>query len=334
MITPKNDLLMKTTHLALLFFGLWLTALSLPGLAQETQSCLYYVHPKIRVTNRQFQPMTGLTIAIKADGTDQHAITWNGHLEAAADTVLALSPLALHQGLHTLSLYTPDYSPAEVALEWADDRTSGGVSSPLPMATVPTDDLASGDDCTCMRAAEATFSQLNLWLYLTDVGSGQPDITGSIDQGHSWESSVPETPDQPCSDLRLTFGRDIDEEVQVRITTDTVPASVARTAFDGFADSENAESTSLTAYPNPFSEVVTIRYVLEAPVPVKGAVYSLQGHRVAILVDEAMQKKGTYEVTFRPGALPNGTYFYRLQMGEKTKTCTLIYQGVTFKLQK
>ncbi|MES2774409.1 MAG: choice-of-anchor Q domain-containing protein [Bacteroidota bacterium] len=65
-------------------------------------------------------------------------------------------------------------------------------------------------------------------------------------------------------------------------------------------------------YPNPFSEVTTIRYTLVADGPVSLAVYNELGQRVATLAT-GRQLAGTHQVTFnaaKPGA---GIYRYSLQ---------------------
>ena len=66
-------------------------------------------------------------------------------------------------------------------------------------------------------------------------------------------------------------------------------------------------------FPNPFSASTTIRYSLPQPIRVRLKVFDVLGREVATLVD-AQQDGGLYEIPFEAGELPDGVYFYRLQL--------------------
>ena len=72
-------------------------------------------------------------------------------------------------------------------------------------------------------------------------------------------------------------------------------------------------------YPNPFNPTTTISYTLVRATSVRLRVYDMQGRLVSTLV-EAMQPSGTHTVSFDAGRLPSGSYFYRLELPEGTKT--------------
>ncbi len=78
-----------------------------------------------------------------------------------------------------------------------------------------------------------------------------------------------------------------------------------------------------TNYPNPFNPTTTISFSLPETQQVKLAIYSVDGRRVATLVD-AIRGPGRYEEVWtgqddRGRAVATGTYFYRLDAGPYCK---------------
>ena len=78
-------------------------------------------------------------------------------------------------------------------------------------------------------------------------------------------------------------------------------------------------------YPNPFNPLTTIRYNIQKSSNVILKVYNLTGQELETLVN-GCQMTGEHEITWQPGGLPNGIYFYRLQAGEFSETKKLILQ--------
>ena len=72
-------------------------------------------------------------------------------------------------------------------------------------------------------------------------------------------------------------------------------------------------------YPNPFNIRTIIRYALPKASNVSIEVYSLLGHKVAILVNGPVQA-GPQTVTWDASDFPSGLYFYRLRSGSKVLT--------------
>ncbi|MFA6979249.1 MAG: T9SS type A sorting domain-containing protein [Ignavibacteriaceae bacterium] len=68
-------------------------------------------------------------------------------------------------------------------------------------------------------------------------------------------------------------------------------------------------------YPNPFNPVTTINYSLPIDGKVMLVVYSINGEKIAELVNET-QAAGSYNIPFSATGLASGTYIYRLQAGE------------------
>ncbi len=79
------------------------------------------------------------------------------------------------------------------------------------------------------------------------------------------------------------------------------------------------------AFPNPFNPTTTIGYSLANSAEVTLDVYSLQGDRIARLVD-GLVSRGSHEVVFDATGLSSGTYLYTLEAeGQRqTKRLTLV----------
>jgi hypothetical protein len=77
-------------------------------------------------------------------------------------------------------------------------------------------------------------------------------------------------------------------------------------------------------YPNPFNPSTRISYELRNDAQVKLAIFDIAGREISRLVDQ-YQPKGTYAATWnssenRWGQVASGTYFARLQVGDKVAT--------------
>ncbi len=81
--------------------------------------------------------------------------------------------------------------------------------------------------------------------------------------------------------------------------------------------------TLLPNYPNPFSGATVLTYVLSEAAPVRLTVFDLLGREVETLVD-GFQPPGEHRVTFVAGALSDGVYLYRLVVGSRTFTRTMV----------
>jgi hypothetical protein len=76
-------------------------------------------------------------------------------------------------------------------------------------------------------------------------------------------------------------------------------------------------------YPNPFNPETQISYSLAKAGHVKLAVYNVMGQKVADLVDE-YKAANTYKVTLDASNLTSGVYFYRLEVGDFSKTMKMM----------
>ncbi|UCC78621.1 MAG: T9SS type A sorting domain-containing protein, partial [Candidatus Zixiibacteriota bacterium] len=80
---------------------------------------------------------------------------------------------------------------------------------------------------------------------------------------------------------------------------------------------------SISAYPNPFNAITTIRVALPEPGQVELTIYDLIGRQIGTLLDEYRQA-GIHTITFDASDLSSGVYFYRLQAGDKEETKKMV----------
>jgi|SaaInl7_200m_RNA_FD_contig_123_8341_length_2339_multi_10_in_0_out_0_1 hypothetical protein len=76
-------------------------------------------------------------------------------------------------------------------------------------------------------------------------------------------------------------------------------------------------------YPNPFNPETKISYSVAKAGHVKLAVYNVLGQKVADLVDD-VKVANTYKVNFDASNLTSGVYFYRLEVGDYSKTMKMM----------
>lgn len=76
-------------------------------------------------------------------------------------------------------------------------------------------------------------------------------------------------------------------------------------------------------YPNPFNPETVINFSISKPGLVKLSVYNVLGQKVADLVNEH-KTANTYKVNFDASNLASGVYFYRLEVGDYSKTMKMM----------
>ncbi|MEM1041499.1 MAG: PQQ-dependent sugar dehydrogenase [Bacteroidota bacterium] len=95
-------------------------------------------------------------------------------------------------------------------------------------------------------------------------------------------------------------------------------AGAARLTAAGAA----ADGAVLAAFPTPFAEQTTVRYALDAPGPVRLAVYDVLGREVAVLA-EGRAGAGRHEAVFEAARLPSGVYLVRLDAAGTVRTASV-----------
>ena len=69
---------------------------------------------------------------------------------------------------------------------------------------------------------------------------------------------------------------------------------------------------NMNAYPNPFSDKISISYTVDQPTDVKLSVYDMYGKEIEILVNQK-QLNNDYNIEWDGSAFPNGVYFINMQ---------------------
>ncbi len=88
-------------------------------------------------------------------------------------------------------------------------------------------------------------------------------------------------------------------------------------------DESMCEGIKLTYHPNPFSELLITNYELLMPSRVKIEIFNSIGNKITTLVDE-WQEAGNHQTEFKAEGLPQGMYYYTVQIGEKRESGKLI----------
>ncbi len=73
-------------------------------------------------------------------------------------------------------------------------------------------------------------------------------------------------------------------------------------------------------YPNPFNPATRITFELPETSVVQLEVYTMQGRRVAVPVQQQTMQAGTHTITFNARHLASGMYLYRMKAGSFTQT--------------
>lgn len=110
------------------------------------------------------------------------------------------------------------------------------------------------------------------------------------------------------------------------ITNGSLELTNPLTAVSGQEPNPNATSIWLSdAIPNPTDGSALIRFELQKDEQnVSLFVSDVRGTRVATLIDGKGMVAGSHDITFDPGMLPNGVYYYTIIIGSTTQTRKLV----------
>lgn len=81
-----------------------------------------------------------------------------------------------------------------------------------------------------------------------------------------------------------------------------------------------AKGSSISSYPNPFSNSTTISFTAEESGPTSLKVYDLTGREVATLFEGNVEAGAQYAETFKASNKKGGVYIYRLVNGNTIKS--------------
>lgn len=148
------------------------------------------------------------------------------------------------------------------------------------------------------------------------VDSGQPAFIGQRVNGYNFNGLIDEV---RVYDRALTEA-EIEADMQSAIGDTALTAVPDRPGSGGIGAGFALDAV----HPNPFNARTSIRYVLPREAEVRLEVYSVEGERVAVLVDQ-VQGPGAHEAAFEPGRLARGAYLLRLRAGAFTASQKIFY---------
>ncbi len=99
----------------------------------------------------------------------------------------------------------------------------------------------------------------------------------------------------------------------VKVPSETKPAVVARQAMGAVEPKIKRGSVNVTAFPNPFRDKLTIRFILPQTQAVSVKVYDSQGQEIAVLFQQEVKANQTYQLEWRADKKPTGMYILQLQ---------------------
>lgn len=124
----------------------------------------------------------------------------------------------------------------------------------------------------------------------------------------------------PVYDSLMNNGRDrLLADVRRLLLFPPSGQSAAGAQESGIVPDDTAESAavpSLVNTPNPFRTETLIRFTLARKGPARLVITDEQGREIALLIEEILEP-GPHAVTFKPGHLPAGVYFCRLNLDDE-----------------
>ncbi|MGM0667136.1 MAG: choice-of-anchor D domain-containing protein [Bacteroidota bacterium] len=124
--------------------------------------------------------------------------------------------------------------------------------------------------------------------------------------------------------LHFVDGARGDEDLAENGAIKDIGGPAIQKEFTGIVQADYlSDTTRASNYPNPFSVSTTISFLMPESEHVKIEIYDVLGHKIKTLINE-MMPPGSHEVVFRPGSLPDGLYFFRIESGAYTETQKMI----------
>ncbi len=106
-----------------------------------------------------------------------------------------------------------------------------------------------------------------------------------------------------------------------------IPAQCSEYAV-GVGDRPSCPHGYVSAYPNPFNPLTTVRFTVSEPGEVTVAVFGVNGQKIATLVDHERRDAGVYSEHWSGRSshgteVPSGVYFVRVEQGPHVTTTTI-----------
>lgn len=123
----------------------------------------------------------------------------------------------------------------------------------------------------------------------------------------------------PLGRLRNDANIQLDSKSDWRVRIN--PVEIGQGGAD--MNSSQLQINIIDVYPNPFSSIANVRYVIAEPATVSLTLYDTIGRRVASLVDGALQEAGTHDAQINLSGLSSGSYLLVLESGSRVRARTV-----------
>jgi len=239
-----------------------------------------------------------------------------GHAQETLTDMETTYPAAIFSHFHENGLNG-------IAVEGVTYIDTGGSHVPLDLATIESTMTVRGGAHILARAKQ------NYLAILLNMASGKLLPFNVIsDDGRTASQAV-----QYIADLINDGIADNDAEAKMlgealndsqMLAAGAIPEDILNIAYRNGQGLLPQVVTLTQNSPNPFNPMTKIAFNLPTERRVRVAVYTVDGRRVATLVDEAMAQ-GSHEVIWtgvndQGRAVPSGVYFYRMDAGEFSQT--------------
>jgi len=171
------------------------------------------------------------------------------------------------------------------------------------------------------QADQVSFSSIQGLTYDTP-----PSQDAYIEQWTYTGSDIPANSDNLHTHLNLWLMNGLpptDLSVTEVIISDVVQPLTTSSLQNQQPPSSIKNFSLMQNYPNPFNATTTISYQLSGTEQVRLTIYNTLGQVVTELVNKT-QKAGNYRALFDASGRPGGLYFYRLRVGNHSKTGKMI----------
>ena len=202
--------------------------------------------------------------------------------------------------------------------------TNGGTSWTDVSGNLEQNANGSGNGPSCRWAVVHRGGTGVVYFVGTSVGLYSTTVLNG--SSTAWSQEGPGTIGNVVVDM--VDNRNSDGTVVIGTHGNGVYSSTVVTSVERVANAVPSSFNLGQNYPNPFNPSTTIRYTIPEPGSVRLRVFDLRGNEVRTLVDES-QPAGVYEALWngadRSGVpVSSGTYFYRLESGNRTSTQRMI----------
>ncbi len=194
--------------------------------------------------------------------------------------------------------------------------TNGGSTWTAVAGNLEQNPNGTGNGPSCRWAAIRNASGGKVFLVGTSTGLY---VTSTLNgMSTVWQRQAPNTIGRAIVNAIAT--RESDGLVVVATHGNGVYSGFVNSLVSAPSDAPKPSAFKLAQnYPNPFNPSTTIEYQLPSASVVKLDVFDALGRKVSTLVNER-KSAGVHQVNFNAAGLASGTYFYKLQVGDKVET--------------